>query len=117
MFTENERQIYTCPITGRKYDPLAVKRSLAIASRGGFNAAVADSRSTDAVIRASGQERLVTYARSALSLLPINPETGVGWLDVVVLDAITAFTRWLAGKGGRVQSGPNSAPCTDCPGQ
>ena len=34
--------------------------------------------------------------------------------DAVVLEALTAFTQWLAGKGGTARGGPSGAPCTDC---
>lgn len=105
MFSEQERQIYTCPFSGRKFDPLAVKRAIAKAAQGKFNE----------LVTADDTDGLIAVGRVAFGFAPVDPETGVGVLDATVYDALTAFTKWLAGKGQRAQSGPDSTPCTGCP--
>lgn len=117
IYSEQERQVYRCPVTGRYLDPLAARRSMFAAAkgRGGFNGAVADARSPDEGVRAAGEERLVAAGRAALGLPPIDPKTGEGVTDAVAMEALTAFTRWLSGKGGTARGGPSGAPCTDCP--
>ena len=117
MFSEKERQVYQCPETKRFYDPLSVKRKLVIAGKGQFNKAVAvyngGAGTPEELAQAEGI--LVASGREALGMPAINPATGEGHGDASVILAVTAFTRWLRGKDGTVQSGPNSAPCTDCP--
>lgn len=115
IFSEQDRQVYTCAATGRKYDPLAVKRGLVGASAGRFNEALAEYRDADPVKKAAGEEKLVRYARAALSLKPIDPVSGEGWLDAQALEALTMFTRWLSGKGERARGGQSDAPCAACP--
>lgn len=112
IYTEKERAVYQCPVTGRFYDPLAVKRGLAV--RGGFNAAVAESQSPDEQTRAAGEEKLVAASRKAFGFAPVDPKTGEGVTDAVALEALTAFTRWLKGKGETALGGRNDAPCTAC---
>lgn len=97
-------KVYRCPVTGRFYDPLRVRRDLL--SRD-FNKLVAD--------RAANEGDLVTVGRAALGLSEIDAETGAGWTDAAVLDALTSFTEYLAGKDETAQNSPTSAPCTDCP--
>ena len=108
-FSDAERSIYTCPVTGRKYDPLALKRAIVRASKGDFNALVR------AVPDDAAVEKLTAIARVAMGLNPIDVETGAGVLDADAYEALLAFTLWLKGKGPRAQSGPDSTPCTDCP--
>lgn len=110
-----DARIYQCPVTQQFYDPLAVRRALTLASRpAGFNAALQDSRSADEAKQADGEARVIAATRAALGLPAIDAKTGKGVPDQVVLDAITAFTRWLAGKGPRPADGSIGAPCTDC---
>jgi hypothetical protein len=115
LFTEQDRQIYTDPATGRKYDPLAVKRAITAATNGQFNVLVTAVSGDDPARAADAQDRLIAAARSAFGLKPLDPDTGQGVLDAVAYEALIEFTRWLKGKGPRAQTRPNSAPCTDSP--
>ena len=116
MWTEAEKAIYTCPITQRKYDPLAVRRALVLASKNTFNAVVSRVRSQDAIEHETAMGELIAIGRKALDLPAVDVNTGAGWLDSQVYDAILAFTGFLRKKGLRAQSTPSTAPCTDCPG-
>lgn len=109
MWSEEEKRVYVCPVTDRKYDPLALKRSLTIYSTGRFNSILHDLRSADEVIAAKAMEDLVSIGRKTFSLLPLDV------LDYQVYEAITQFTHYLAKKGPRVQSGQKPAPCINCP--
>jgi hypothetical protein len=116
-FTDEERRVYKCPLTDRYHDPLAARRAM-LARAGGaakFNEAIKDSRSADPDVRDRGEAALVAAGRAALGLEPVDPRTGAGVPEAVVLEALTAFTRWLAGKGETVPAGPSGAPCTGCP--
>lgn len=117
MFPEKERLIYQDPATERFFDPLAVKRSLVLAGRGQLNAHFATYGKADAdpVAKARAEEAIVAAGRAAFGLPPIDPKTGEGVGDAKVIEAVTAFTRWLRGKDKAAQNGPNSAPCTACP--
>lgn len=118
MFTEKDRQVYTCPVTGRKYDPLQVKRDLARAARGweAYNRVVAENANKgDQVAQPAAEGQLVGFARAAFGLKPIDPKTGDGVLDAVVLEALTAFTRWLLGKSETAGGTRPAEPCTGCP--
>ena len=108
MFSAAERQIYKCPVTGRDYDPLAVRRKLTLASKGTFNGIVSRLKSKDDLESTQALDEYITIGRKALDL-----EATV--LDASVYDSLTAFTHYLRGKGQRVQNGPTFAPCTDCP--
>lgn len=115
FFTAADRLIYECSVTARKYDPLAVKRAIAVAAKphGGFNALVAAARGSDADAQAA-QGKLIAVGRAALGL-PALDAAGNGVLDATVFDALTRFTEWLSAKKSKAQSGPDSAPCTSCP--
>lgn len=115
LFSEQDRQIYTDPATGRKFDPLAVKRAITAATNGQFNVLVAAVSGGDPARAAEAQGRLIAAARLAFGLKPLDPDTGQGVLDAVAYEALIGFTRWLKGKGPRAQTRPNSAPCTDYP--
>ncbi len=115
FFSEADRLIYKCPVTEKALDPLALKRAITVASKNRFNAIVQEARSTDELVRATAEGQLVAVGRAAFGLAPIDPKSGAGVLDTVVLEAVTAFTRWLSKKGPTAQSGPDSAPCTACP--
>lgn len=87
MFTPEEKLIYTCPITNRVFDPLALKAQLAQESNHQFNTWVSkkDHASLEALaIKVFGGDQ--------------------------ALRALTAFTRWLSGKGPRGQTSPTTAP-------
>ncbi len=99
---------YQCPVTGRFFDPLRVQRKLL--SAGDVNAWI-----TETPRSAESEEKLISAARDALSLSPIDAETGAGWTDSVVLDSLDRFTVFLAGKDETEQTSPTSAPCTGCP--
>jgi uncharacterized protein (DUF169 family) len=114
FFPEAERQVYCCPVTNRKYDPLAVKRAISAASKSRFNDMCADARSEDEAKALAAQGQIVAVARAALGLKPIDPETGEGVLDADAYDALVQFTRWLRGKGGRAPETRSSSPCTGC---
>lgn len=113
MFTEQERTVYTCPVTGRKYDPLAVRRAIGRASGHKFNDLCADMASADPATRDAAEESLVRVARAALGL-PAVGQDGSGVLDADAYDALVAFTEYLRGKGRRARSTPDSSPCTGC---
>lgn len=115
FFSESDRQVYSCPVTGMRFDPLAVKRTIAAASRSRFNDLCADARSDDPAKREAAVGGIVAAGRAAFNLKPIDPKTGEGVLDAVVYDAVIAFTKWLKGKGEGAQGMPNSAPCSGCP--
>lgn len=104
MFTPQEKSVYYCTVTKRSYDPLAVKRALAIESKGKFNEWVA-AKTPEA------EAALVACARKVFGLAPVAPD-GSGVLDADVLSALTKFTVFLKGKGPRVQTLPTSAPST-----
>ena len=117
MFSEKERAVYTCPATSNCYDPLAVRRRLLIAGQNRLNEhfLVYGDKNAEASKKALAEEAIVRAGRAAFDLKPIDPKTGEGIGDAKVIEAVTAFARWLRGKDSPVQSGPNSAPCTDCP--
>jgi hypothetical protein len=115
MFSEQERQIYTCPITGRAYDPLSVRRAIITASKNQFNSIVGRVRSKDKLESETAIGEVIAIGRKALTLEPVSTK-GDGILDSQVYDAITAFTVYLTKKGLRERKRPTSAPCTDCPG-
>lgn len=117
MFSEKDRLIYVCPATGGHFDPLAVKRRLLIAGKGVLNTHFLawGDKTVDPAKKAVAEEAIVAAGRAAFGLAPIDQKTGAGIGDARVIEAVTAFTRWLRGKDSPVQSGPNSAPCTDCP--
>jgi hypothetical protein len=105
--------IYQCPATQRYYDPLVVRRALRAADPAilAYRAAVTEQ---DEAAREAAEEKIVAVARRAFAVPPVDPKTGDGTPDAIVMRAVVAFTRWLSGKGGTAQSGPSSAPCTDC---
>lgn len=110
FFSEKDKQIYTCAVTGRLHDPLAVKRVLTAECRGQFNALIGKSSAGDE----QAQGTLIAATRKALGLAPLAQD-GTGVLDAIVYEALIAFTRWLRGKEPRVQTPPNSAPSTGSP--
>lgn len=113
MFPEPEA-IYQCPVTKRFYDPLAVKRALRKAN-GAILALARATADEDEDARLAAEEKIAAAGRAAFGLAPVDATTGSGVPEALVLAAVTAFTRWLRGKGETAQSGPTSAPCTDCP--
>jgi hypothetical protein len=113
MFSEKDKLVYSDPATGQFFDPLAVKRRLLLAGKGRINEAFAAYADPEKRLVAEGV--IVACGREAFGFAPIDPKTGNGVTDTKVIEAVTAFTRWLRGKGSPAQSGPNSAPCTDCP--
>jgi hypothetical protein len=113
IYSEEERRIYTCPATGGQFDPLALRRVFRIRSE--YNKALTDMGSEDDAVAASAEGTVVSIGRQAFGLRPVNPNDGTGVTDAIVLEAVSAFTRWLKGKGQTAQSGPNSAPCSGCP--
>lgn len=115
FFSDTDRAIYECPVTQQKLDPLAVKRHLIISTNNRFNALVREMSAEDERVRVAAEGELARAGRAAFNLTPLDPRTGKGTLDAVVLEAVTAFTKWLTKKGSKAQSGPASAPCTDCP--
>jgi hypothetical protein len=116
MFTERDRQIYTCPHTARKYDPLAVKRTLAVQSKRQINKWIADAQQTDDPGKADvAIGNLVAVARVAFALPAVDPKTGEGVPEATVYESFVAFTVWLRGKDEREQRTLSSAPCSGCP--
>lgn len=115
FFSDADRAIYECPVTQQKLDPLAVKRHLILSTKNRFNALVRELNADDDLVRIAAEGELARAGRVAFGLVPLDPRTGKGTLDAVVLEAVTAFTKWLTKKGSKAQSGPASAPCTDCP--
>lgn len=94
---------YSCPITGRYYDPLRCHRELL--SEPDLNVWIAND----------DHGRLVPHARKVFGLPEIDPATGFGWTESMVLAALGCFTEYLQGKDERAQNSSSSAPCTDCP--
>lgn len=101
-----DKEFYTCPVTGQKYDPLAVRRVFTLSKH--YNEAARLMRSKDPVEAASGEEEVVAVGRAAFGLDPAV------WTQSAVVRAVAAFTGWLAGKVERPQSSPAPAPSTDC---
>lgn len=113
MFTEDDRLVYRCPATKRYYDPLALRRGFLLARE--YNAAAQGMRSDDACVAAEAEGVVVAVGRKIFGLKPIDPITGEGVTDSLVVEAVTAYTGWLRGKSETAQSSGPSAPCTDCP--
>lgn len=103
MFTPQEKSIYFCTVTNRSYDPLALKRQIAVESKGKFNEWVA-AKTPEA------EGLMVALGRKVFGL-PAFPEA----LDADALSALAKFTGWLKGKGPRAQNLPTSAPSTGGP--
>lgn len=112
MFTNHEREIYQCPFTGNKYDPLALRRGLLLAR--GYNDAARGMSDSDPVAAAQAEEQVLAIGRKVFALPPVDA-AGQGITDQQVLDALAAFAEYLRGKARRAQSSGLSAPCTDCP--
>lgn len=113
MFAPEERLIYTCPATGFKYDPLALRRAFLIERA--YNDAVTKLEDQDPAVAAYAEEVIVAIGRRIFKLPPIDKVTGEGTTDSIVLAAVTAITGWLKGKELTARSSGPSAPCTDCP--
>lgn len=83
----SDRKIYQCPATGRYYDPLVLKRSLLAAAKGQYNRAVAEYPDEKA------RSILLTAGRVAF-----ETEDPTSVPDETVLDAVTAFSKYLTAK-------------------
>lgn len=119
FFQAHEKAIYSPPESDRKYDPLAVERSLRLASNGSLSDLLADWRAgtdgrgdvssdpdrakeiarADAVTSARAEEELVRVSRIAFGLPPFPEST-----DAVALEYLSDYLEWMAGKGTRGSS-------------
>lgn len=113
MFKPEDRLIYTCPVTGFKYDPLALRRAFLIERA--YNDAVGNLEALDPAVAATAEETVIAIGRRIFKLPPIDRVTGNGATDSMVMAAVTAVTGWLKGKDSTAQNSGPSAPCTDCP--
>jgi len=120
MWTNEDRLIYTATVQGfpRHYDPDAVRRKLALGTRGNLNklieaankgrdihdeagqlvqpAAPEGSAEHLAALDAMGQ--LAAAAVLAFDLLPFDPETGGGVMEGEAHKLLAEFLRWLHAK-------------------
>lgn len=117
MFSESARQIYAPQIDGReigRFDPLAVRRKLVIASNGELNNLIEvweDQRDAETVAAALAEEKLVAAARSAFSLKPLGEESGV--CDADVIEVLADFLEYLVGKHETHSGSPITSPCAE----
>lgn len=117
MFSESARQIYAPAINGNelgRFDPLAVRRKLVIASGGELNSLIdtwEEQRDAETVAAALAEEKLVAAARSAFSLKPISDENGV--CDADVIELLADFLEYLAGKPETHSGSPITSPCAE----
>lgn len=84
---------------GDFHDPLAVRRKLYLGSGKQFNKWLEDQRSGDTATAMLAHEKIIPLVREAFGLPPIDHLTGYGVADEQVLLVLTAFLRWLEGKG------------------
>lgn len=109
-----DQNIYQA-INGTFYDPLSVRRALISATRNGLNALIDKYRNGDETERANAEGLLVSASRAAFGLPAVDPKTGQGITDSTALAVLTAYTKWLKGKGSTARITPTPAPCTGCP--
>lgn len=117
FFTDREREIYDCPRTGKRYDPLRVLHTLTAATGGELHTLIAarngppdietpdgpmrggdvsaGAKSREASDRAAAELALADAARTAFGIAPFE-KSEVG--DATVLDDLFVFLRWLRGK-------------------
>lgn len=114
-------EVYRCPVVGRFYDPFHVLASLHHYSAGKVNELSRESEKDPAAAL-----RLAQVGRRAFGLSEVDPATGEGTPDAVVLKAIEKFAEYARGKGSGAGSWrtyaspsgdlpPSSAPTTCSP--
>ena len=106
IYSEKDRQVFGPYFDGQQSrygDPLAINRRLT-AALGGDQSAIAkyhaDPQAQEAVLRA---------ARIALELVPFDPATGSGALDIDAETALRSFLEFLEGNGSRAGKSPTSS--------
>lgn len=84
---------------GDFHDPLQVRRTLYLGSGGQFNTWLEEQRNGDTEAAMRAHEKLLPLVRAAFNLPPIDHLTGYGIADEQALQVLSAFLRWLEGKG------------------
>lgn len=115
MYTAKDREIYRFPDSDRSADPLELRRRLTIHTQGHLSEWVKlfNDGETD-LERAQAEELLVTAARKAFDLKPVDQVGGV--VDAVVLEYLAHFLEWLLKPPAKTtNSQRTSRPCTGCP--
>lgn len=119
FFQNHEKAIYSPPDCDRKFDPLALERTLRIVSGGRLPDLLADwtagfddrgdvssdperakeIQRANAVLSAQAEGELVRVARVAFELPPF-PDSS----DATALEYLQDYLEWMAGKGTRGSS-------------
>lgn len=105
FYAPEDKIIYTSP-TNHRYDPLALKRKLVLASNGNFNSWLLQwtDDQTPEVNRAQAENAIVEAARAGFGLGSFEQDQG--YTDAVVLAVVEDFLEWLQGKELRGQKRP-----------
>lgn len=98
LFSRN-RFAYRCPVTRTYHDPLHVRRALYLGSSGEFNEWLVAQRDKDVAVAFTTHEKLLPVVREAFGFAPLDTNTGRGVTDEEVIRAMSAYLRWLEGKG------------------
>ena len=115
-------EVYQCPVTKKFLDPFRVYTTLQHQAGGGakFNELRRNTADPASLMQ------LADVGRKAFNEPPVDPKTGKGTPDVVILAAVEKFVEYVLGKGSgvghwrnwlpRPVSPTGSAPknCSDC---
>jgi hypothetical protein len=98
MYTEEERAIFKYDPTGTgkdvHADPLSLDRALTGLLLGDVKGAL-DAAYAEAGVVDGSMQRLIDAVRKAFGLTPLDPETGAGTTDAMVLGLLHRFSVFM----------------------
>ena len=96
-------EVYQCPVTKKFLDPFRVLAGLHHYAANKFNELVKDQSNPTTALK------LAVVGRKVMELEPVDPQTGAGFPDAVVLNAVEKFVEYVKGKGSGAGSWRNYA--------
>lgn len=106
--------IYQCPVTHDRLDPLRVLRQLRLLSGDQINAWIVAQRGEDELKSLEAEERIIPVVRTVFHMPTAEDEPG-GYTDRQCLEALNGFLEYLRGKEQRGQHSQPRSPCSVCP--
>lgn len=91
--SSNQWEVYRDAVAGKYYDPFRLLASLHHYANGKLNDLTRDQANP------ASQLQLASVGRKAFGLSPVDPTTGEGTPDAVVLLMVEKFAEYARGKG------------------